>query len=819
MSQNKIIVWVIISIMLFTQNQLVQAQKQNNQWRYGYGGGIDFNFCPPRGTDGGSMSTNEGSASISNRRTGDLLFYNNGVTIWDKNNNPMPNGKNLTGGSTSLSSTSAATIIPAVNDTNLFYIVTIDEQFSDKGLRYSVLDMRLNGGLGDVVSTQKNILLYNTISEKIQVVPNAAKNGYWIISHDNSQSFVVFALTSAGINSTPIISLAGGSQGNGAGHLKVNRQFNKIAMGVVFGGEINLLNFNNTTGVVTNNLTWKSKLANPLIYGIEFSSDGSKLYAANLDKIVQFDISLNNATAISNSYYEVLSGGGFTYQPSSMQLGPNNKIYINNGGSIGCINSPNLSGASCDYENNAVTGLTGGGGYGLPQFVYYLDNDATSPISNAILNKDSCVNKAVQFSLLDSLSIVSVQWNFGDNLNSTTNTSNLKSPLHLYKSPGNYDVKALIKTACGDIEVTKKINIIDCGPKICKASINTLDSCQQKLVQLSVKADSTIKSLNWFFGYDKTRPDNFSTNLKPTYVYPKAGKYNIQLIAQLSCGFDTATKEIEIIDCSPKICKASINTLDSCQQKLVQFSIKADSAIKSVNWFLGYDNTRPDNFSTNLKPTYAYPKAGKYTIRLITQLSCGFDTATKEIEIIDCSPKICKASINTLDSCQQKLVQFSVKADSAIKSVNWFLGYDNTRPDNFSTDLNPTYAYPKAGKYTIQLITELSCGFDTAFKEIEIVDCIVDTTNIQTYLPNVFTPNNDLLNDVFKIISNKNLEQFNLVIYNRWGQEIFNTNNYEQGWNGRYQDNDCPDGVYFYLISYSHKKKNYNTCGTVTLLR
>jgi len=111
----------------------------------------------------------------------------------------------------------------------------------------------------------------------------------------------------------------------------------------------------------------------------------------------------------------------------------------------------------------------------------------------------------------------------------------------------------------------------------------------------------------------------------------------------------------------------------------VQFTVKADSAIKNVNWYFGFDKTRTDNFSNNLKPTYAYPKAGKYTIQLIAQLSCGFDTAFKEIEIIDCSPKICKANINTLDSCQQKLVQFSVKADSAIKSVEWFLGYDNTR--------------------------------------------------------------------------------------------------------------------------------------------
>ena len=53
MNQNKIVVWVLTMMMLIALNKLVQAQKQNNQWRFGYGGGIDFNFCPPIGTDGG----------------------------------------------------------------------------------------------------------------------------------------------------------------------------------------------------------------------------------------------------------------------------------------------------------------------------------------------------------------------------------------------------------------------------------------------------------------------------------------------------------------------------------------------------------------------------------------------------------------------------------------------------------------------------------------------------------------------------------------------------------------------------------------------
>jgi hypothetical protein len=74
-------------------------------------------------------------------------------------------------------------------------------------------------------------------------------------------------------------------------------------------------------------------------------------------------------------------------------MGPDNKIYVNVGGTVGCINSPSSSGVLCDYENNAIKRLTGGGGYGLPQFIYGLGDEVySSAISNAILNNDSCLH-------------------------------------------------------------------------------------------------------------------------------------------------------------------------------------------------------------------------------------------------------------------------------------------------------------------------------------------------------------------------------------------------------------------------------------------
>ena len=145
----------VTTFFLLVQN--INAQKQNNQWRFSGSGGIDFNTTPPSAVTGvANMQTGEGVASVAERNTGALLFYTNGVTVWNAQNQVMPNGTGLLGGSaTLLSSTTAAVIIPKPGSTTLYYLVTIDEQSSSNGVCYSIIDMTLNNGLGDVVATQR----------------------------------------------------------------------------------------------------------------------------------------------------------------------------------------------------------------------------------------------------------------------------------------------------------------------------------------------------------------------------------------------------------------------------------------------------------------------------------------------------------------------------------------------------------------------------------------------------------------------------------------------------------------------------------------
>lgn len=94
-------------------------------------------------------------------------------------------------------------------------------------------------------------------------------------------------------------------------------------------------------------------------------------------------------------------------------------------------------------------------------------------------------------------------------------------------------------------------------------------------------------------------------------------------------------------------------------------------------------------------------------------------------------------------------------------------------------------------------------------------DCIS-----KSYIPNAFSPNGDGLNDVFKptLI---NFEDYNLEIYNKWGQKIFESFSADNGWDGSVAGGDAPSGVYTYLMKYKTTENNYwqNVNGTIQLVR
>ena len=98
-----------------------------------------------------------------------------------------------------------------------------------------------------------------------------------------------------------------------------------------------------------------------------------------------------------------------------------------------------------------------------------------------------------------------------------------------------------------------------------------------------------------------------------------------------------------------------------------------------------------------------------------------------------------------------------------------------------------------------------------------------DSTDVLTsilVMPNTFTPNNDQINDVYKVKSYQNIVEFHAYIFNRWGQKLYEWTNLEGGWDGTYRGNDVKQGTYFVLVKAKGADgQDYNIRKDVNLLR
>ncbi len=347
-----VFVFTFLTISVYTF-----AQGEFNNWCFGKGVKLNFNSGSPV-VSSSAIQGWDNSASISDS-LGNLLFYTDGVTVWNKNDQIMPNGAGLQGDTTG---GQAATIVKQPGNDSLYYIFTMDDGFTNNyGFRYSVVNMNLNGGLGDVETAGKNTLLVATNSEKIVPVPHADGVNIWIVMHEaNNNTFRSYLLTPDGLQTTPIISSVGTSQSGTndfMGQLTVNKAKNRLAC-VLYGSDlIELFNFNNYLGLVSNPITI-SGVSKPL--GVEFSPDGSKLYvteflSSNLD---QFNLSTYTQSAIIASKVSVgtIPANYASYHGGYVMLGPDDKIYVTPtfGNYIGRIDNPNVTGAGCNYNGTAV---------------------------------------------------------------------------------------------------------------------------------------------------------------------------------------------------------------------------------------------------------------------------------------------------------------------------------------------------------------------------------------------------------------------------------------------------------------------------------
>lgn len=425
---------------IFFPQQLL-SQGEGNNWYFGFNAGLNFETSPPTVLTNSAIGTNEGCASISNPE-GQLLFYTDGLTVYNANHLTMANGTGLLGGS---SSSQSAIIVAAPGNPNLYYIFTVVEE-GFGGLSYSVVDMQGDGGLG-AVTAQKNISLLDFSSEKVTAVRHNNGADIWIVSTSNTtNTFYSFLLSSTGVNTTPVASTAGTQPlPIGIGYLKASfdGQYLVCAHSLKPGDNLDILSFDNSNGEVSDLFSLTCDPVTP--YGIEFSPDQSKLYIGAIDEqqtfgeLLQFDLTSMNEATIQASKTSLFNSTLNGYYIGAVQIAPDGLLYVaTTSGALGVIQSPNALGLACDFDPQAIDlSPSGFSTFGLPNF---FPNFFSEP---DIFAEQFCFGIPTLFTIDGLQEGATAAWDFGDP-DAPTNTAEGEVVSHLFSQGGTFNVMCTI---------------------------------------------------------------------------------------------------------------------------------------------------------------------------------------------------------------------------------------------------------------------------------------------------------------------------------------------------------------------------------------
>ena len=453
----------ILTYCLIVLVQSGFSQKPANIWYFGNKAGLDFNQSPPLVLNNAGANSQEGSSVMSDNN-GKLLFYTNGVTVLNRKHTIMPNG-NFIGGE--LSSTDNVVSVPLPGNDSIYYLFTVGSAFEERPVfSYSIIDMKADGGFGDIIV--KNIFIADTVLEKLAAIRHCNKKDFWIVVHKwNTDIYYSYLLTASGLNPVPVISNTGlvinGVYNNAIGTLKFSSKGNKLAaIHSFFNDAVELLDFDNTTGVISNPVIFNPnavphQISFTGIYGAEFSPDGKLLYVSSNHSttqpsiLYQFDITNNNTAAILAS--KQIIANTTPWFAGDLQLGPDNKIYMAmwNDTSLSVIDNPNIYGTGCNFYYNKIymgDAMTAPVQFGLPTFMQSYFDSTSNPYDFSRLG--NCLDKTVKFTINRLSGIDSVKWDFGDG-----QQSQILQPTHTYSNAGFYDVNLIVyKIDCSGLNDT-----------------------------------------------------------------------------------------------------------------------------------------------------------------------------------------------------------------------------------------------------------------------------------------------------------------------------------------------------------------------------
>lgn len=407
-----------------------------------------------------------------------------------------------------------------------------------------------------------------------------------------------------------------------------------------------------------------------------------------------------------------------------------------------------------------------------------------------------------------SLNASTYLWNFGDGSTSTT-----YEPNHLFinntTGTQTYPVHLTATSSYGcDATFTKNITVY----AVPVASF-VVDSTVLHYPNQTIIIDNTTSGTwqyLWNFG-DGTS----STLMEPhQHTYANYGNYQVSLIAYSPFCSDTTSLNITFVPPVP-IAHYEPSYASGCQPLTVNFS---NQSLFATNYLWDFGD---GNSSNEINPIYTYSTTGSYTVTLIATGPGGQDSYNAgSIDVFPNATAYFTVSPSVVFIPEQGVQCFNLSQNA--NSYLWSFGDGIT-----ATDESPKHFYTSEGEYDIQLIANNTYQCPDTFT---IFRAVVAKSAGKIEFPSAFTPNpngpnggkynpNDLNNDVFHPIF-VGVDQYQLSIFNRWGELIFESTDPNIGWDGYYRNELCKQDVYVWKVKGKFiNGQSFLKAGDVTLLR
>ncbi|MBL7892090.1 MAG: PKD domain-containing protein [Bacteroidia bacterium] len=455
--------------------------------------------------------------------------------------------------------------------------------------------------------------------------------------------------------------------------------------------------------------------------------------------------------------------------------------YTNTGTYSVSLTVTNADGSCSVTKNNIVV-------YKLPTAAFTANSLLTCPGSTVTYSHTSTnANKYT--------------WDFGDG----SALSNLAGPTHSYTSNGSYTIKLTATdsvTGCSHTLTKTNYVVIDKPKAGFKTSVSasTCPPLSVTFVDTSTSV-SPIVSRYWDFG-NGIAPA--VTNDTASNTYTAAGKYTVMLIVTTQAGCKDTISKIDLVIVNGPSGTYSYTPKSGCVPFDVKFTITAINT-KTDSLTFGDGNVFVGD-TCCITHTYENQGIKKPVLTLIDSAGCRWVVPSTDSVVVSpfpnsdftYSPQYPRAG-NT--------VQFT---DKSVAGVTWVWDFGDGTATSSST--NPTHAFSKSGIYWVQEIVDNNGCIDTALRKIIIIEDLV--------VPNVFTPNNDGINETFTLQA-YGVTNIDARIFDRWGLEVFNKAAEKIFWDGRTNAGlEVPAGTYYYLLDVQTiESKTVQYKGFLQLLR